>query len=397
MLVSGPAVVGPEADATFLQANASGTSVVFETAARLSADDTNSDPDVYRWTEGVGIDCLTCVVPDANVQSIAGEFTPGIGVSEDLSHVYFISEAALAAGATEGEGNIYVLRGGTISFVAPASSVEWLSNNPADGAEITPDGSVLVFSSSSGGMDALSGSSNGGTRQYYLYDDRTGKVSCVSCPGTGTPISVFLGMVASGNAGPTGFVPVLSKDGKRFFFRTESALVPQDVNSGPDIYEWHDGSVGLVTDGVSEGGTRNQPTVALRGISEKGEDVFFTSFAGLTPGASDRSMELYDARVDGGEPLVSVAGGCDGEACQGAGGVVPVFGAPASVGFAGAGNVVAGSAGGKGSVAARVGVRRQRLHRALRACARRRGRSRHLCEAGARRRFGAVSSVRGGK
>jgi hypothetical protein len=257
---------------------------------------------------------------------------------------------------------------------------------------LTPDGSVVVFISSNPELDALTGSKNGGFKQYYRYDDRDGSLVCVSCPAGGRSPTSPVPPLFSSEGGLLGYVQQLSNSGSRFVFRTVDSLVSRDVNGESDLYEWHDGSVGLITDGVSEGGTYNRPNVIPSGISSDGADVFFTSFAKLTGEARDGDMQLYDARAGGGEPLASSVAGCDGEACQGSPTTAPVLGVPASVGFTGAGNVQPAA-----QKPSKPLTRAQRLKRALRACRGEHGGSRRRCEARARRLFGNGARVGRGK
>jgi hypothetical protein len=393
-LISTPPVSGPPADVQFLRASADGSTALFVTGASLTAQDTNTDQDVYRWTATGGVECLTCVVPDAAIEDVSNDDLSGsIGVSQDLSHVYFISQNQLASGASVGVPNLYVWSGGAIRYVAPGATIGDLADSPGHGAEITPDGNVLAFASSSPELDALTGSTNGGFKQYYRYDDRDGSLTCMSCPAgkapTG-PVPPF--MSPDGDAGQVGYVSVLSRDGSRFVFRSVDALVSRDVNGGSDLYEWHDGRVSLITDGVSPGGTANRPTAILRGMSEEGTDVFFTDFSKLTPDATDGSMQLYDARENGGEPPAPAAGGCSNESCQGSPASAPVFGAPSSVSVEGAGNAPPPP-----RKQSRTVTRAQKLKQALKACRRKHGGARRGCEARARRAFGRGSMVRRGK
>ena len=116
---------------------------------------------------------------------------------------------------------------------------------------MNPDGSVVVFTSNSPSLNALGGQQNGGTLQYYRYDDRDRSLICISCPADGSPPRG----AAAGNsiATPTpgaNIVP-LSRDGEDFAFPTPISLVPADQNTagagqnpksvGVDIYEWRAG------------------------------------------------------------------------------------------------------------------------------------------------------------
>jgi hypothetical protein len=54
------------------------------------------------------------------------------------------------------------------------------------------------------------------------------------------------------------------------------------------------------------------------GATPDGHDVFFTTSQRLVPGDKDSSVDLYDARVDGGFPYPGRAPACEGDACAGA-------------------------------------------------------------------------------
>src|SRR6476659_1553054 len=337
-LISGPALSG-DSDATFLQASADGSAVVYATTASLTVDDTNSDPDVYRWTEGVGNECLTCVVADAAVrakldQTSAGGFSTSLAVSEDLSHVYFDSQKELAPGATEGVDNLYVWHQGQIDYVSPFDlDTNNLTGEPLSGGDLTPDGNVLIFRAA-----GLSAADNG-TQQYYRYDDRDGSVTCVSCPPAGMPapttdVQAKLIFASVGGVEVNG--RTVSDDGSRFFFSTSSPLVPGDSNGASDVYEWHDGTISLISDGTSIRGSTGLDQLVT--VSADGRDALFTSFSRLTPGVPDDARQLYDARIDGGFAEPPTPAPCAGEGCQGAPSSASAGATAGSAAFAGPGN-----------------------------------------------------------
>jgi hypothetical protein len=146
------------------------------------------------------------------------------------------------------------------------------------------------------------------------------------------------------------------------------------------------GSASLVADGV------------LDGIDVSGEDLFFSTVDSLLPSDGNTEEDVYDARVDGGfrEPAAPVA--CEGSAaCQGGSSATPLFGSAGSAGVVGGGNFAPPVASKARVVAGAKPVRRsltraQELASALRVC--RRGskrRGRVVCEARARKRYGAKS------
>ncbi len=167
----------------------------------------------------------------------------------------------------------------------------------------------------------------------YRYDDQDGSLECISCRHDGeTTFSAF---------------PVsrfaqfrMSADGSTVAFVTSQPLLARDVNQGFDIYEWRDGAVHLISDGV-----RSFPVgLALpevRGVSDSGRDILFLLAApGLTGFEQDGQRNLYDARIDGGFLSPEPPAHCTEESCQGPLQPAPALEAAASANES-AGNVVA--------------------------------------------------------
>jgi hypothetical protein len=103
-----------------------------------------------------------------------------------------------------------------------------------------------------------------------------------------------------------------SEDGSRIVFTTADPLSPRASNGQPDIYEWDDGSVSLISTGSSVEGDE------LAVITPSGRDVFFVSSQGLVPQDMDGAPDVYDARIGGGFPQSPVSPApCSGDACQG--------------------------------------------------------------------------------
>jgi len=174
--------------------------------------------------------------------------------------------------------------------------------------------------------DPLSGTPN----QLYLYDDRDRSLECISCRRDGKPTSNF-----ANEPPPT----ALSADGSTAAFTTAEALVPLDVNNEKDVYEWRNGAVRLITDGVSDFPEGNAgPKVAA--IDADGSDVFFTVAApgGLTGFEHDGVANFYDSRIGGGFTPPSPPTHCEGESCQGPLEPLPSLSAASSAAFSGRGN-----------------------------------------------------------
>ena len=349
-LISTPPVSGPDCNAVFIKSI--GSSVYFYTRSRLAGEDVEpagcsgeSGPggDVYRYDFGDGsLDCLTCVIPGLEVGVIfAGtgkEIDRSIGVASDGSRIYFTSDKRLASGAPEKEG-LYRLdvASGQLAYVGSFGFV-----GDAGNSTMTPDGSVVVFNSKDASLNALGGQQNGGTTQSYRYDDRDRSLICVSCPADG---SLPRGEASGGaRGGPGANSGSVSADGNILAFSTPTPLVAADQNTAPagqaavagtDVYEWREGRLLLVSDGLINW-PGNPPQVS--GVTPSGHDIFFTAAAQYTPDALDGYKRLYDARIGGGFEFPPPPKPCPLEVCQGTPQGAPEEQAPGTATIAGAGN-----------------------------------------------------------
>lgn len=349
-LISGPTVSGPSCGVAFLKGTPDAT--FFWTQSRLAAQDTapadcsgSADGDVYRYGLSDGsLECVTCAVAglDADVSVSTGSFGAGpadIAVADNGSRVYFSTSTRLLPGAPrDGEPGAYRVNvaSGDLAYIGPGSQV---GQTTSDGNAITPDGSVLMFRSSGPGLNALGGQQNGGTAQFYRYDDRDRSLICVSCPADGSP-------PLSGVSGGNSAVPVAaSAEGDTVAFTTPTPLVGADLNTavpgqqaeaGVDAYEWRDGRLLLITDGISDWTKGGMPQ--LSGISASGRDIFFLAAAQYTQDALDGYQRLYDARIGGGFEFPKPPPPCPLEVCQGTPKGAPEEAAPGTGSFSGPGN-----------------------------------------------------------
>jgi hypothetical protein len=181
---------------------------------------------------------------------------------------------------------------------------------------VTPNGQVVVFAAA--GEFAGFGP---GAKQIYRWHagdglqrisaepgfDPTANASIGAYPGlTGNPREeLFLAHRARANVGR-----VMSDDGSRVFFETSEALVNRDVNGVTDVYEWHDGTIRLVSTGTGGKALYHEN-------SADGKTVFFTTFNRVLPDWDHNSKrDLYVARPDGGLPPPPGPPDCTGESCQ---------------------------------------------------------------------------------
>ena len=101
----------------------------------------------------------------------------------------------------------------------------------------------------------------------------------------------------------------VSPDGSRVVIETSEAILPEDVDSnqfiGSDVYEWHDGTVSL----LSAGETR-QATFIAASIDLK--RVVFEASDALVPGDTDSSMDIYISDRDLTPPVATIQGPAGG-------------------------------------------------------------------------------------
>ena len=300
---------------TFVGAAADGSSAFFTSYARLTDDaytgnPPNQAPNLYRYDVATGkLTDLSVATDPADEQF--GANVSGVAISKDGDSAYFTSRANLAAGGTSGAANLYRWTlGQPVRFVAELNPGDPLANEaggPQGTTKMTANGAVAAFVSSRA-LDA-SHPEVEGTNEIYRYEAATGAIACVSCGRPGSTPSEATIAPPFYPAGPAG--GVLSSDGSRVFFQTAAALVPQDNNGKPDVYEWEGGQVALVSSGSGKYESR------LVDASESGDDVFFETRNQLVPGDTDDFMDVYDAKVGGGfPPTPSASLPCEAEACR---------------------------------------------------------------------------------
>jgi NHL repeat len=269
---------------------------------------------------------LTDLTPGAHAELLGV-----IGAGEDASHVYFEAEGALAAGATQGQHNVYVWHAGTGTTFLPGGG----------GGQVSKDGRFLAFASGQrltgyDNTDINTGKPDG---EVYEYDAASNSLACASCDPSGAPPAG--GPRWGGEFSP----PNLSEDGRVFFDTTES-LLPADTNGKRDVYEFEPDGVGSCSDpggcvSLISTGTGSQDTWFIA-ASPSGDDVFLREYQKLVPAdKQEEARTIYDVRVNGGIPEPETPPECTtADACRTAPAPSPsIFGAPATQTFSGAGNL----------------------------------------------------------
>lgn len=354
---------------------------------------------------------LTDLTPGVEVQGV-------LGASEDGDSIYYVSGSGELNFLHEEDNkwdipvSIATLSGQDGYGVSPFNGLllfalnyegtagDWVPDIGQRTAEVTPNGQGLVFMSSQSlkvpGYPA--GYPSDGRDEVYVYDASQKKLFCASCS-------------QSGEEGASGFIPVswsdsyiptlISKSGERVFFDSPTSLVSRDTNGKMDVYEWEREGSGSCKQGdgadggciyLLSGGTSNESSWLL-GASTSGSDVFMITRADLTADAQDELYKVFDARVEGSNPVTPPA--CTGTGCQGVPAPAPIFATPSSVTYNGVGNF--SPIGGvvlKVKAKERSLTRRQKLMKALVVCRGKPRKRRAICVANAKKRYGVGSKTR---
>jgi hypothetical protein len=297
--------------------------------------------------------------------------TPSLIASEDLSTLYISSPQRLTPEAPPGGGLYrYDLTTETLHFVLPPGEAGPISSSGLiEVSYLSPDGRYAYFRADIPAVPGSSAPANSqGAGGLYRYDGVQDLLQCVSCASPFDPEPVEGGRLIShsSNSETQDATPrqeVASANGDYVFFVTYAALLPSDANGefsprsqesirndegkefGPsdDVYEWRrygvDGCTHLqgCLALISSGGAGR--IVGLLGTAHQGRDVFFFSAAQLGPNDNDGSLDVYDARIGGGEPPPARQVECEGDACS-TPFAAPNDLTPSSSTFQGAGNVL---------------------------------------------------------
>jgi hypothetical protein len=247
----------------------------------------------------------------------AGGVLGVLGASPDGSHVYYATAGA-----------IFLWDEGALGQVAAAAeAADPTDYPPATGtARVSAAGEELAFLSraplAADNTDPATGQPD---TEVYLYEAASGDLICASCNPTGErPLgpSSIPGAIAdgSGPAATDSYKPrVLVAGGARLFFDSSDRLLPRDTSAAEDVYEWEAGGEGsCIRPGgclalISSG--RSATPSEFVDASEDGADAYFLTSDPLAAG-DPGSVDLYDAREDGGYPVPTPPIPCEGDACQ---------------------------------------------------------------------------------
>jgi hypothetical protein len=297
------------------------------------ATDVGNDIYSYDMASGTLKDLTPDTNPDdaatgANVQTV-------FGASADGSYGYFTATGNLAPGAQAGHKSLYRWHGDQIEFIANADGLTGI-----DGGQIrvymTPDGRHFAFAST----DRLTGYDNTdpvtGLPHYEVYKASVGApLVCVSCRADGSPpignssLPEYFALSGASNRD-------MSDDGRRVFFHSLDAVVPEASSGLQQVYQYEEGRISPISrpDGSA--------AAVFLDASASGDDVFFSTYDDLVPNRNSGDQAVFDARVNGGIP-VAEDGRCRSLACQDPATPAAALAVAASVDFVGDGNVTDGA------------------------------------------------------
>jgi hypothetical protein len=260
--------------AVVLGVNEDGRYAFLTSPTKLTSDAPGETGDLYRY-DAVD-DSLEYLGERAYVYVAGVEANNGgLGVGAEGDTFYFNSAQF---GGLEG---FSVWHQGTVHVVFPGSQ-----------------GNESVFLSPSGRYVAANQTVEGVPGVIQLYDAETEELSCVSCLSDGTPVSASLPN-GGGELFASNRYPQAVTDDGTVYFDTAARLVAADVNGTLDVYAYRDGTVRRSSPG-------HRPFDAILGhISADGNDGYFTTQQKLVGRDNDDSIDVYDARVNGGLPAQS--------------------------------------------------------------------------------------------
>jgi hypothetical protein len=355
--------------------------------------------DLYEYELPIG-----SVKGQVRALTAGGEVQGVVQISEDGSYVYFVADARLAAGAVEGQPNLYVSHAAgepkLIATLSTGDRSDWKEGPGADSGIVAPGaagGARLAFTSGQSltgydNRDAVSGQPD---TEVYLYDAETGALTCASCnPSGARPVgsaSLATGKYSGiGGSGASNYRPRDLLAGGELFFDSRDALVAHSSGGVQSVYEYEAGHVYPISEPAGRYDSR------FLDASADGTDVFFATSDQLLPKDTSTNVAVYDARAGGGFPLPAVTPPCAGAAsCEPPASSRPaIYGSSGTGAFNGPGNAKPTSPPPpKPKTAAQL--RAEKLAKALKTCRKKHNKhNRQLCEKQARKKYGAKASAK---
>ena len=286
--------------------------------------------DLYEYTVGVdgvpgtGDDTLVDLSrPEAGTTNNSeGAGVLGVlAASDDAKSVYFAARGQLVAGkgktaaqnVAQGTFNVYLARGGELTYVSGLSggdsaSLIAFAMSFVEGywsTRVTPDGDYLLLES----FGNLTGYDSHDQKELYLFDATAERLECVSCRRDRKPPVPVSNLVLGGDDKLVSGAAVfnrdapprqISDDGSRIVFYSRNRLATGATEGRRNAYQWKDGQISLVASSEPTS-TPTWQVPRFGGMSTTGDDLFVVTVDRLTWRDTDGKLDVYDARVGGGD------------------------------------------------------------------------------------------------
>jgi hypothetical protein len=271
----------------FLGASPDGSTAYFASNQHLTADEPGGvpsenwrlAPDIFAWHDGL----TTRVTRSVSPQEVPGtqweSFDPYsfAGAGEDGS-VFFVAHSGQVPEDTDQNPDVYRAKpDGTLERVYASGVADYGTLLAVEA--VSRDGSRLFLFTNRQLLPADRDQQN----DIYMWSG--GSYTLISPAGEDPELDEELALCS------------ISGDGRRAYFHTWASLSPQDGDEEPDVYEWSDGKVRLVS--PSSGGRESASFCS--GISPNGRFVAFSTWEELVPGDNDTRQDIYviDMGADG--------------------------------------------------------------------------------------------------
>ena len=318
---------GPGGGGAFAAASAGGSKVFFtddSSAGLTSNTQSGSGANLYEYD--LSTNTLTDLTPTkgAQVQGV-------VGASADGSYVYYVALGKLAAGATNGQPNLYVRHNGTkfIATLVPSTSRRSALATAATGpacltSRVSTSGQFLAFESTNSltGYNNTDRNTKSPDDEIFLYNAATGALACASCSG-GPPVGSTVINAPEESGSEASNVDIIARyvsNAGQLFFDTPDALLPTDTTACRTCTSTR------ATDPAPARGQaavviccRAGPATRARSTSTtpQRQRCVVRHSQQLVPTDTDGAYDTYDAGVDGGFPAPKPPPPpCAGESCK---------------------------------------------------------------------------------
>jgi hypothetical protein len=281
-----------DADTGFARANADGSKAFFVSNERLSAEDTDSAVDVYERNLATATTTLVSVGGSSCLPG-CGNGPAGAtlrGLAPNASRVYFTTSEQLSGADADSALDIYArnLEAGTTVLVSQgdASCAPGCGNSGAAPVFQTSsgNGSRVFFTSD----EQLAAADQDTATDIYARDLPSGPTTLVSAGSSSTLTASFA---------------AASADGAHVFFTTAEALVGGDTDGTDDVYEWSGAAPILVSSAECPPGPECGSN--FNAASADGSTVIFSTAARLVPEDTDTGVDIYAQVVGVGGPVLA--------------------------------------------------------------------------------------------